>query len=140
MTKREREAIVLIERSLPNCRVHAQVAMGALVKAKTGLSKAQHAAVRNRFNQKIVDFVLEDRSTGNVVALVELDDRTHDAAKDSRRDALTLAAGYRTVRIPAGTPLAQPAIDSLIRTALSASTTTEAKRTQTAAGSPQAGS
>jgi very-short-patch-repair endonuclease len=34
------------------------------------------------------------------VALVELDDWSHDESRDALRDAMTDAAGYRTIRIP----------------------------------------
>ena len=102
LTAREREALLELERTFPQFRIYPQVAMGALVQVKKGLSRSAGAAMRNRFDRKIVDFVLEDRNTGEVFALVELDDRTHDAAKDRRRDALTLAAGYRTFRLPPG--------------------------------------
>ena len=102
LTAREREALLELERTFPQFRIYPQVAMGALVQVKKGLSRSAGAAMRNRFDRKIVDFVLEDRSTGEVLALVELDDRTHDAAKDRGRDALTQAAGYRTFRLTAG--------------------------------------
>lgn len=58
--------------------------------------------MRNRFSQKIVDFVIEDRATGGILALVELDDRSHDALRDRQRDAMTASAGYRTIRLAAG--------------------------------------
>jgi very-short-patch-repair endonuclease len=32
------------------------------------------------------------------VAVVELDDRMHDAKADRQRDAITRAAGYQTIR------------------------------------------
>ena len=102
LTAREREALLELERTFPQFRIYPQVAMGALVQVKKGLSRSAGAAMRNRFDRKIVDFVLEDRNTGEVFALVALADRTHDAAKDRRRDALTLAAGYRTFRLPPG--------------------------------------
>lgn len=103
MTRNEREFIARLERALPECRVHAQVSMGAIVKpsfAEGGSKRSRsiHRAVRNRFSQKIVDFVLEDRRTGEILALVELDDRTHDRARDGRRDSITRAAGYLTIR------------------------------------------
>lgn len=103
MTKNEREFILRLERALPDHRIHAQVSMGALMRPSFGeggtkRSRSVHTAVRNRFAQKIVDFVVEDRATGRIVALVELDDRSHDLLRDSRRDAMTRAAGYRTVR------------------------------------------
>ncbi|WP_457350897.1 DUF2726 domain-containing protein [Sphingomonas sp. UYP23] len=58
---------------------------------------------RYKFSSKIVDFVIEDRASGAILALVELDDRSHDAARDRQRDAMTASAGYRTVRLHAGT-------------------------------------
>jgi very-short-patch-repair endonuclease len=33
-----------------------------------------------------------------VVALIELDDRTHDASADRQRDAITKRAGYQAFR------------------------------------------
>jgi very-short-patch-repair endonuclease len=102
MTDREREVIIFIEDAVPHCRVHSQVAMAALIDARKGLSRKDRVSVRNRFDRKIVDFVLEDKASGDVLALIELDDRTHDAAKDRSRDEITKAAGYRTLRLPAG--------------------------------------
>jgi Protein of unknown function (DUF2726) len=64
-----------------------------------GPDRKQANAARNRFAQKIVDFVVVTRETAEVVAIIELDDRTHSAAKDARRDAMTASAGYRTIRI-----------------------------------------
>lgn len=101
MTAREREVILLIEDAVPHCRVHAQVAMGALIDCNKGLARQQRTAVRNKFDRKVIDFVLEDRSSGDVLALVELDDRSHDGTKDRARDEITPAAGYRTIRLPA---------------------------------------
>lgn len=113
LTKREREALSALEAALPHCRIYPQVAMGALIKVKSGLPAKKRASVRNRFAQKIVDFVVEDRQSGELL-LIEVDDRTHDAAKDRQRDAITVAAGYRTVRIPAGTRLSSDTIRGLV--------------------------
>lgn len=102
MTSRERRVITLIEQALPHCRVHAQVAMAALIDCQKDVPRNQRRAVRNRFDRMVIDFVVEDRSSGNVLALIELDDRTHNSAKDQARDAITTAAGFRTVRLAAG--------------------------------------
>jgi hypothetical protein len=118
MTAREREVLPLIEAAIPHCRVHAQVAMGALIDGKKGLSRKEGTAVRNRFDRKRVDFVLEDRSTGDVLALVELDDRTHNQAKDKARDEITAAAGYLTIRLRAGSRLDQATVHDAINAAL----------------------
>lgn len=113
LSKREREALIALEAALPQHRIYPQVAMGALIKAKSGLSAKKRASVRNRFAQKIVDFVAEDRQSGELL-LIEVDDKTHDAAKDKRRDAITAAAGYRTVRVPAAARLSSGTIRSLV--------------------------
>jgi hypothetical protein len=102
LTERERAARAIIERVLPHSRVHVQVSMGALLQPKGGFGRSEAMRTRNRFSQKIVDFVIEDRASGAILALVELDDRSHDAARDRKRDAMTATAGYRTIRLSAG--------------------------------------
>jgi hypothetical protein len=122
MSPREREAIVMIEAAVPHCRVHAQVSMGALMECRKGLSRKESTGVRNRFDRKIIDFVLEERSSGDVLALVELDDGTHNAAKDRARDAMTRAAGYRTIRLRKGMPLNPASVRAEIQAGLSQET------------------
>lgn len=99
MTPRELAMLDILERCLPEYRFHAQVAMGALLKAPPRLMGKSHPADRNAFSQKIIDFVAQDRATGAIVALIEVDDASHNAQRDSRRDAMTSHAGYRTIRI-----------------------------------------
>lgn len=99
LTKREAAMLIALERALPHCRIHAQVAMGALLKSPTNpLRKSRHSD-RNAFSQKIVDFVAQDRVTGEILALIEVDDYSHNGARDRARDAMTGHAGYRTIRI-----------------------------------------
>lgn len=105
MTEREREAIIALEALFPECRIHSQVAMAAILTTKKGLQKTERSGLRNRFDRKIIDFVIEQRVNGEILAIVELDDKTHNAAKDAERDKLTAAAGYRTVRVPPRTRL-----------------------------------
>jgi very-short-patch-repair endonuclease len=71
--------------------------MGALMNPAASVSREARLPLRNRFASKVVDFVIADEEL-NPVALVELDDRTHSAAGDARRDAMTSAAGYETLR------------------------------------------
>ncbi|MFD1103575.1 DUF2726 domain-containing protein [Sphingobium olei] len=101
MTRREHAVLAALEQILPMYRIHAQVAMGALLKAPAHPGRRASPADRNAFSQKIVDFVIEDPTTGKVVALVEVDDHSHNRARDRVRDAMTSAAGYRTFRVPA---------------------------------------
>ncbi len=126
MTPRERDVLLLIEAAVPQCRVHAQVAMGGLVDCRKGVTRKVSTSVRNRFDRKRIDFVLEERSSGDVLALVELDDRTHNAAKDRARDEITSAAGYRTIRLRAGKRLDAKSVRDEISAALAPQVVAEA--------------
>lgn len=99
LTDRELAMLAVIERILPAHRIHAQVAMGALLQVPRQLGRKVSLADRNSFSQKIVDFVVQNRETGAIVALVEVDDYSHNAATDGKRDAMTSRAGYTTIRI-----------------------------------------
>ena len=101
MTAREEAVMDALEILLPAHRIHAQVALGALLMPPRKTARRKRHVARNGFSQKIVDFVVQDRTTGRVVALIEVDDRSHKAVRDKKRDAMTNGAGYRTFRIPA---------------------------------------
>lgn len=88
LTGNEREFFGRLSRALPGHRIFPQVAMSAILTSAKG---------RSRFDRKVVDFVVCDHAM-RVVALVELDDRTHERRRDAARDAMTREAGYRTVR------------------------------------------
>lgn len=112
MTQREKAMLEALEHVLPMYRIHAQVAMGALLAVPQQFGRKSSPADRNRFSQKIVDFVVVDPTAGKVVVLVELDDRSHTPAKDRERDAMTAKAGYKTIRIPAS---ARPSMHTAIQ-------------------------
>ena len=118
-TERESQVIATIEQAVPYARVHAQVCMGAILKTKSGLSNKERMSTRGRFSQKMVDYVLEDRHTGRILALVELDDRSHNAAKDAARDAMTRTADTLTIRLPATERPTSLGVRERILTALS---------------------
>jgi len=99
LTPNELEFLARLESSVPELRFHAQVAMGALLDPAVPRSSGRaYMHLRNRFAQKIVDFVAQRRVDGQVVAVVELDDRTHNSARDAQRDQMLQSAGYRIVR------------------------------------------
>ncbi len=110
MTKREFEFFQRLKSVLPGHDVHCQVSMGALLRPARGLNKAQFWKSRNAISQKIIDFAIGDRSTGEVLALIELDDRSHNYAKDAFRDAMLAEGGYRVIRFPAGALLTETLI------------------------------
>ena len=96
MTDNELEFFGRLVAALPNHYVFPQVAMSALVEAASGNAKLAHAD-RLRIAQQRADYVVCTKD-GDVVAVVELDDRTHSRAKDQLRDARLEQAGVRTVR------------------------------------------
>lgn len=100
LTKNESEFLLRLEKALPEYRIHCQVAMGSLVDAN--IDKRQdfrkYMSIRGSYAQKIIDYVIQDKISGNIIVLVELDDRTHDKNKDAWRDKITSNAGYITLR------------------------------------------
>lgn len=101
MTKAEiifYERVVRAVTNIGGIDVFPQVAMGAVLEVKNSVEKNQRRAVRNRFDRKIMDFVIVDAET-NVLLIIELDDSTHDSARDKARDRITESAGYPTMRI-----------------------------------------
>ena len=94
LTNREQQMFSILSSALPECVVLAQVAFSALVTADGWQS-------RNRFNRKVADFVLCSKNM-NVIAVIELDDRSHMGREhhDRERDAMLKQAGYTTIRYP----------------------------------------
>lgn len=100
LTANELEFLARLEAAVPELRICPQVAMGAVL--DPAVSRKQDPKrffkLRGAFAQKMIDFVAMDRQTGAIVAIIELDDRTHNEDKDAKRDAMLKSAGYKTVR------------------------------------------
>ena len=92
LTMNEQPTFLRLKEALPENIVLAQVAFSAFMTAKG-------YATRNLFNRKIADFVVLDQHF-NIVAIVELDDSSHQGneAKDESRDALIAESGYEVIR------------------------------------------
>lgn len=99
MTDNEAEFFGRLVVALPNHYVFPQVAMSALLETTSSDRKTAHSD-RLKIAQQRVDYVICTNSC-EVVAVVELDDRTHSAAKDQLRDARLEQGGIRTVRFQA---------------------------------------
>ena len=101
LTDNELEFCHRLEDALPGFRVLVQVSMGAIMEPDLDDEEAsepgRYLSVRGRFAQKVLDFVIVDDEY-RIVALVELDDSTHDADRDAERDRITGMAGYLTIR------------------------------------------
>jgi len=95
LTEHEIKFYYMLKNILPEMNIMCQVSLGALLRNSTNFWK------RGFFDQKIADFVITDQKL-KVVAIIELDDPSHDAKgrreKDEKRDAMLQSAGYRTLR------------------------------------------
>ncbi|MGY3582128.1 hypothetical protein ACVIGB_000948 [Bradyrhizobium sp. USDA 4341] len=90
MCPHELEFARLLETALPGYHIQAKVALSVLLDDFT--------ALRHHLSRNFVDFLVQDDQTGQVIALVELDDRGVAIARDRERDLSLLQAGYRLVR------------------------------------------
>lgn len=96
MTENEEEFFGRLVVALPDHYIFTQVAMSALLESASGNKETAHSD-RLRIAQQRVDYVVCNKRC-EVVAVVELDDRTHARSKDQLRDARLEQAGIRTVR------------------------------------------
>lgn len=92
LTANEQPTFSRLVEALPEYVIFAQVSFSAII-TSTGQS------TRNKFNRKMADFVVCDKAF-NVVAVVELDDSSHNGReeKDADRDALLKEAGHKVIR------------------------------------------
>ena len=85
--------------AFPEHVVLSQVALSQLLQVD---SEKDRQAVFNRISQLVADFVVCTKAF-EVVAVIELDDRSHEtaarAAADARKTQALAAAGYRLVRL-----------------------------------------
>lgn len=99
LSPNELEFLRRLEAAMPELRFLAQVSMGALIEPAVPRTDTRaYYRLRGMFSQKIVDFVAQSREDGSVVAVIELDDRTHNSGKDEKRDAMLSSAGYKIIR------------------------------------------
>lgn len=96
MTANEREFYQRLLKACPDCEIWPQVPILALLRpeAKEG-TRAFWMAFRQISNMRVDWVVAQDLE---VLAVIELDDRSHDAQKDARRDQILKSCGYRVIR------------------------------------------
>jgi Protein of unknown function (DUF2726) len=103
LTRREQSLYERLLSLYPNHRIFVQVALSQLIDVPEDQPERQ--SIRNRFSQLVADFVL-CRPDLTVVAVIELDDRSHERRDrqdaDARKTKALVDAGLRLVRIPAG--------------------------------------
>lgn len=97
MSGNEREFFHRLNRALgPRYLVFPQVSMGAIIEP-VAFDKKKRLADFRRISQKRIDFLICNGDM-SVVAVIELDDRTHDAFNDNRRDSFLASAGIKSIR------------------------------------------
>jgi hypothetical protein len=106
LSKNEKEFLRKLDRIVgARYRVFVQVRLADLVDVETGVSSRSRWKAISRVFAKSVDFVLCNRSTLDPVLILELDDRSHEAADRRRRDPLVdrvcAEAGLPLVRVKA---------------------------------------
>lgn len=96
MTANEREFYQRLLAACPDCEIWPQVPLLALLRpdAKEG-TRTFWMAFRRISNARVDWVVSQDM---DVLAIVELDDRSHDAKKDALRDQILKSCGYRVIR------------------------------------------
>ena len=103
LSKREHELYQILQDLYPDHRLFVQVALSQLIDVPR--DHPERYSIRARFSQLVADFVL-CRPDLSIVAVVELDDRTHlhpaRQAADARKTKALKDAGLPLVRVPAG--------------------------------------
>jgi hypothetical protein len=111
LTERERSLYQNLLSLYPDHRIFVQVALSQMIDVDRNHPESE--SIRARYKQLVADFVL-CRSDLSVVAVIELDDRSHDRGDrqraDARKNKALTDAGIRLIRIPAG---ALPSEDTL---------------------------
>jgi hypothetical protein len=88
-----------IRRAVPDMLVFPQVAMSGIVTPICNRGDSRFFGLFNQISQKRIDYVVcNPKAKYEVVCIIELDDASHDAEKDKRRDAITRDAGHVTLR------------------------------------------
>jgi hypothetical protein len=93
-----------------------QLGMAAALEARGGTAKSALQAFR-KISQKRIDFCICDRRFMPKL-VVELDDHTHDSARDAARDAVLNCAGIRTLRFDVRRMPSTPQLRSAIAAAM----------------------
>lgn len=111
VTDNEREFLSRLLTALPDYHIFPQVAFSAILKPVHWLSEEEQTRVFRKFAQKRLDYVVCQRDTLDIVAIIELDDKSHtNAQKDWRRDGLLSAGGYSVIRYSSK---AKPSIEAI---------------------------
>jgi hypothetical protein len=95
-----------LQAAFPDVLICPQLALAAVVDIPAKFNQGQYKHVnRAGFAAKFADFAIVDPDSGEVLAIIELDDHTHDGparqAEDAARDAMLAQVGIEVYRFDA---------------------------------------
>lgn len=96
MSDPEQELFRRLVKALPDHFVFAQVAFSQFLFTDGGDRKEKFGTMAT-MKQKVADFIICSHRF-NMVAVIELDDASHDPAKDAKRDEVLREAGLKPLR------------------------------------------
>ena len=100
MTDTERQFYGKLQSAVQGYFVFPQVSTSSIITPFVSpYNYGTYKSALNKINQTTIDYIICDSSL-NIVALIELDDKSHDKKqdRDQKRDSYTAQAGYRTIR------------------------------------------
>ena len=87
MTESELRFFAVLEEALADTfRIHSKVRLEDIIRVRSETDPRTAFTARNRIKSRHIDFVLCDPDTLEIVASVELDDRSHDRPDRMKRD------------------------------------------------------
>jgi len=87
-------------------RVFVKVRLGDLFKIRSGLGNSERATAFNKISAKHVDFVICSNESVDVLAAIELDDKSHNSQKRQERDRFVDKV-FESAGVPLGHMVAQ---------------------------------
>lgn len=96
LTEVEQDLFRRLVKALPEHYILSQVAFSQFL-STSGADEKERFRVMATMKQKVADFIVCSQRF-DIVAVIELDDSSHDAAKDAKRDGNLKEAGLKTIR------------------------------------------
>lgn len=86
-----------------NLHIIAKVRVADIVEVKKGLENKERQKYFNKIKNKHIDFIICNPENLAIIALIELDDKTHEnnqrIKSDNFKDKLSNTVGYKLIRI-----------------------------------------
>ncbi len=107
LTPAERSFFGVLEQVIGEShRILVKVRLGDLFKVKAGLSNSERATAFNKISAKHVDFVICSNESVDVLAAIELDDKSHNLKRRQERDIFVNKV-FESAGVPLGHIAAQ---------------------------------